>query len=71
MPSKRIPLDVVDDDVVEVLRRKTPAERIQMTAEANEVARALVAAGIRYQHPGWSEERVRLEVARRMLDAAD
>ncbi len=71
MPSKRVPLDVVDDDVAEILRRKTPAERIQMTAEANETARVLVAAGIRYRHPGWPEERVQFEVARRMLDAAD
>lgn len=71
LPSKRIPIDVVDDDVAEVLRRKTPGERIQMTAEANEMARAMAAGGIRYRYPGWTEERVQLEVARRMLDAAD
>jgi hypothetical protein len=64
-------IDVVDDDIAEILRRKSPAERIQMAAEANDTARMLMAAGIRFTHPDWSEECVRREVARRMLDAAD
>ena len=71
LPPQRVPIDVVDDDVAEVLRRKTPGERLQMTAEANDTARAMAAGGIRYRHPGWTEERVQFEVARRMLDAAD
>jgi hypothetical protein len=54
-----------------VLRQKTPAERIQMAAEANDTARILAAAGIRFQHPDWLEERVQREVARRMLNAAN
>jgi len=71
LPLERIPVDVVDDDVAEVLRQKTPGERIQMTAEANDVARVMTAGGIRYRHPEWTEERVQDEVARRMLDASD
>jgi hypothetical protein len=64
-------IEVIDDDLAVVLRQKTPAERIQMTADANDTARALSAAGIRFQHPDWSELQVQREVARRMLDAAD
>ena len=64
-------IDVVDDDIAEVLRRKSPAQRIQMAAEANDTARMLMAGGIRFTHPDWSDESVQREVARRMLDAAD
>ena len=63
--------EVVDDFVADVLRHKTPGERIQMTADANDTARLLAAGGIRYQHPDWSSDRIQQEVARRMLNAAD
>ena len=65
------PIDVIDDDMAEILRQKSPAQRIQMAAEANDIARILAAGGIRYLHPDWTEGRVRQEVARRMLNAAD
>lgn len=59
--------DMVDDRMAEVFRAKTPAERIEMMGAANRTARLLAAAGIRYSHPGWSDEQVDAEVARRML----
>ena len=64
-------IDEIDDVSIASLRRKSPAERIQMAAEANETARLIVAGGIRHRHPEWSERRVQEEVARRMLSAAD
>lgn len=64
-------IEVVDDDLAEILRQKSPAERIQMAADANDTARLLAAGGIRFAHPEWSDERVQQEVARRMLHAAD
>jgi len=68
--KNRIPaIDVVHEELVEVLRQKTPSERIHMAAEANETARIISAAGIRFQHPDWSDERVQQEVAWRMLSA--
>jgi hypothetical protein len=63
-------IEVVDDDLAEVLRQKTPAERIAMAADANETARELMAAGIRRYHPDWSDIQVDREVARRMLGEA-
>jgi hypothetical protein len=71
LPNQPSRIEVVDEELAAVLRRKTPAERILMAAEANDTARAMAAAGIRYQHPCWSEVEVRQEVARRMLNAAD
>jgi len=61
----------VDDNIADILRFKSPAQRLQMAADANDAARVLSAAGIRYAHPNWSEERIQTEVARRMLDATD
>jgi hypothetical protein len=64
-------IEVIEDDLAEILRQKTPAERIAMAADANETARIITAAGIRHCHPEWSEQQVQREVARRMLGEAD
>ena len=60
-------IEVVDDAVVEVLRTKTPAERIAMALAANRTLRLVIEGGIRTQHPDWDDARVSAEVARRML----
>jgi hypothetical protein len=64
-------IETVGDEVAAILRTKSPTDRIQMAAEANDTARLLAAAGIRHFHPHWSEERIRREVARRMLGETD
>jgi hypothetical protein len=61
-------IEVVDDAVAEILRRKTPAERIALGFAANRTVRLVVEGGIRSNHPDWDDERVRAEVARRMLN---
>jgi hypothetical protein len=59
-------IEAIDDEFVNALRNKSPAERIQMIGAANRTARLLAAAGIRYQHPNWTEEQVNIEVIRRV-----
>jgi len=59
-------IEVVDDQLAEVLRTKTPKQRVEMIAAANRTARVLAAAGARHQHPNWDEERVQAEVIRRV-----
>ncbi len=63
-------IEVVDDAVAEILRRKTPAERVAMIGDANRTMRAVIAAHIRSLHPEWDEQAVLAEVARRMSDGA-
>ena len=70
MPSRKIHIELLHDRVIEIVRRKTPAERIAMILDANDTARSLAAAGIRYCHPDWDERRLQAEVARRMLGDA-
>jgi hypothetical protein len=59
-------IEVIDEDLADVLRSKTPREKVQMIDAANRTARLLAAAGIRFQHPNWNEEQVRAEVIRRV-----
>lgn len=59
-------IESVDDSLVEILRSKSPAEKIEMVAAANRTARLLAAAGIRYAHPNWDEVQVQAEVIRRV-----
>jgi hypothetical protein len=59
-------IEVIDDAVAEILRQKSPAERVAMITDANRTARLIAAAGIRYQHPDWDEAQVHAEVLRRV-----
>ena len=64
-------IEVVDPRVADVLRAKTPAERIAMIGEARRTALLLATAGVRYQHPAWDDTQVEAEVLRRFRCAAD
>lgn len=63
-------IEVVDDAIAEILRRKTPQERVAMCADTNRAARLLLASNLRKQHADWSDEMIRRQVARRMLRLA-
>ena len=60
-------IEVVDDAVVEILRRKTPAERVEMALAANRLIRLRIAGHLRTLHPDWDDGRIQADVARRML----
>ncbi|HEY4100987.1 MAG TPA: hypothetical protein VGM20_08940 [Gemmatimonadales bacterium] len=49
---------------LEVQRRLTAAERLEITAQMCDAMRTLVAAGIRMRNPGWGEDEVRHELLR-------
>jgi hypothetical protein len=62
-------IEVVDDAVAEILRGKTPAERLGMMFAANRTMRLRIEGALRTWHPEWSDERIRREVAQRMTRA--
>jgi hypothetical protein len=64
--TRPVRIEVIDDDLVTALRDKSPAERIQMIGAANRTARLLATAGIRFQHPDWTGEQIRVEVTKRV-----
>ena len=59
-------IEVVDDIMAEILRRKTPAERIRIGFALWTSARDMLIAHLKGTHPEWSAERVEKEVARRL-----
>lgn len=66
MPTRPLHIEVVDDQMAEVLRGKTPAERVAMIGSANRTARVLAEAGVRHHHPDWPESQIRKEVIKRV-----
>jgi len=57
----------MDRAVVQILRRKTPAQRLEMCFAADRGLRALMEMAIRSQHQTWTDADVKREVARRMM----
>ena len=65
--KKRPPcVEILDPMIVEVLRRKTPAERVEMIFDANRTVRLLLEGHLRWRHPDWDDQAVMQEIARRM-----
>jgi hypothetical protein len=60
-------IEVVDEAVAEVLRRKTPTERVAMILACNRTVRRLIEGHLRALHPDWDDAAVAREIARRML----
>ncbi len=66
MRQEQPTIEVVDDRLADILRRKTPAEKIAMIAASHRTARMLAAAGIRYHHPDWPESKIQSEAVKRV-----
>ena len=63
-------IEVVDDAMAEILRRKTPAERIRIGFALWTSARDMLMTHLKKTHPDWNDERVAKEVARRLSHGA-
>ena len=63
-------IEVVDGRMAEVLRRKSPAERLRIGFEMWASAREMIYSYLASQHPEWSEGELNREVARRLLRGA-
>ncbi len=64
--SPRIMEDDLDDRMVEILRSKTPAERLAMAFGMWSFARKMIHAIVRREHPEWTEAEVNRAVAKRI-----
>ena len=63
-------IEVVDDVMAEVLRGKTPAERIQIGCTIWTSAHNMLTSHLKKTHPEWNAERLNQEVARRLAHGA-
>ena len=59
-------IEVVDDDMAEILRAKSGAERLQIAAGMFASARRMLTSLLSSDHPNWSEVEIQREVARRL-----
>ncbi len=63
-------IEVIDDAMAALLKRKTPADRIRIAFTLWSSAHDMLMVHIRKTHPDWDGKRVEREVARRFLHGA-
>lgn len=63
-------IEVVDDAMAEILRHKTPAERIRIGFTLWTSARRMLMTHLEKAHPDWDKGRVEKEVAKRLSHGA-
>ncbi len=63
-------IEVVDDAMAEILRRKTPTERLAIGFGLWRSAQKLLRGQLASLHPEWDSERLNREVARRLSHGA-
>ena len=63
-------IEVVDDAVAEILRWKTPAERIKIGFNLWTSAYNMLTIHLKKIHPEWNSLRINQEVARRLSHGA-
>lgn len=64
-----VTIEIVDDQMADVLRGKTEAERLAIAWDMWRSARDMIRRLLRDQHPDWTEEEVQAETARRLASA--
>ena len=73
--EERLPLDirrieVLDETMAEILRRKTPAERLAIGFGLWRSAQKILRGQLASLHPEWDARRLEREVARRLSHGA-
>jgi hypothetical protein len=69
--GKRQPyIELMDPDMVQVIRAKTGAERLRIASGMYASARRMLLSHLRHEHPEWSEQCVEQEAARRLSHGA-
>jgi len=63
-------MEILDDAMAEILRRKTPAERLAIANGMWKFAREMLRANIAREHPDWTNEEVNRLTARRLSHGA-
>ena len=63
-------VEVLDDSMAELLRRKSPEERLRIGFEMWTSARGMLTSHLRDIHPDWDQRMVDKEVARRLSHGA-
>ena len=71
MPRRAPVIEVINDDVADMLRRKSGFERWAAVDAMCKAARELIEWSVRTNHPDWESRQVDHEVARRIAGDSD
>ena len=63
-------IEIPDDDVINLMKSKTPAERLAMAFESHRLVRMRLAGHFRTLYPQWTDDEVEKAIARRFLSGA-
>ena len=63
-------MEILDDAMADILRRKTPAERLAIADGMWIFARDMLHATLLREHPDWTEDELNRMVARRLSHGA-
>jgi len=59
-------IEVIDDIMVRILRKKTPQQRLAIAFSLWTSAKKQLSNYLRAEHPDWSDSKIRKEVAKRL-----
>ena len=59
-------VEMPDEALLDILRQKTPAERLQIAGRMWKSARVLLRGAIHTAHPDWNDDQINREIARRI-----
>jgi hypothetical protein len=62
--------EIMDDQMAEIMRLKTPDEKLTMLDGMWRMARELIQSMLWHDHPDWSDEQINKETAPRMSRGA-
>lgn len=70
MKIRNVSFEIIDDQMAEILRRKTDAQRLRSVDGFWRSARAILRASIVTEHPDWTNDQVNRQIARRISNGA-
>jgi len=59
-------IEIISDEVADVLKKKSPMERIEIAFDICRTVQILIENHLRYLHPEWTEQEIKKEIARRI-----
>ncbi|HEX7376518.1 MAG TPA: hypothetical protein VF278_05365 [Pirellulales bacterium] len=65
-PIEPARIELLDPAIVQVLKSKTPTERLAMVFASNRTMRLRLEGHLRTRHPDWTDSQIQREIAMRM-----